>query len=159
MDWIRGQAECGYGRVVDVVAKNFRDRREMGAACAVSQGGRSEIDGPRLLSTRSIDDATAVQSTSPQMSGAPNDGSRWGTGFQLASSPPVPMLGPRSFGHAGAGAQLAFGDDEYGMGFEYLSSQMGGYGDARARELAAALSFLLRSRPPAHATSERGPRS
>ena len=50
------------------------------------------------------------------------------------------MLGARSFGHAGAGGQLAFGDDEYGVGFAYLSNQMGGYGDTRARELTSALS-------------------
>jgi CubicO group peptidase (beta-lactamase class C family) len=49
------------------------------------------------------------------------------------------MLGARSFGHAGAGGQLAFGDDEYSVGFAYLSNQMGGFGDARARELTSAL--------------------
>jgi CubicO group peptidase (beta-lactamase class C family) len=103
----------------------------------------SEIGEPRLLSTRSIDDATIVQSAGPQASGAPDDGARWGTGFQLASPPTQPMLGPRSFGHAGAGGQLAFGDDEYGVSFAYLANQMGGYGDARALELTGALSSLL----------------
>jgi CubicO group peptidase (beta-lactamase class C family) len=103
----------------------------------------SEIGEPRLLSTGSIDDATVVQSAGPQASGAPDDGERWGTGFQLASPPTQPMLGPRSFGHAGAGGQLAFGDDEYGVGFAYLANQMGGYGDARARELTTALASAL----------------
>ena len=50
-----------------------------------------------------------------------------------------PMLGPTSFGHAGAGGQLAFADREHRVGFAYLGNQMGGYGDARARELTAAL--------------------
>jgi CubicO group peptidase (beta-lactamase class C family) len=100
----------------------------------------SEIDSPRLLTVRSIDDAIVVQSQGQQRFGAPDDGARWGTGFQLSSPPYVPMLGARSLGHAGAGGQLAFGDDEYGVGFAYLSNQMGGYGDARARELTSALS-------------------
>ena len=72
--------------------------------------------------------------------GGPDDGARWETGFQLSSPPYVPMLGARSFGHAGAGGQLAFGNDECGIGFAYLSNQMSGYGDARARELTSALS-------------------
>lgn len=103
----------------------------------------SAIDGPRLLTIVSVDDAIVVQSSGQQRFGAPDDGARWGTGFQLPSPPLVPMLGPRSFGHAGAGGQLAFGDDEYGVGFAYLSNQMGGYGDARAPELTRALSHCL----------------
>jgi CubicO group peptidase (beta-lactamase class C family) len=103
----------------------------------------SEIDGPRLLTVQSIDDAIVVRSLGQQRFGAPDDGARWGTGFQLSSPPYVPMLGARSFGHAGAGGQLAFGDDEYGVGFAYLSNQMGGFGDARARELTSALSRCI----------------
>jgi CubicO group peptidase (beta-lactamase class C family) len=55
------------------------------------------------------------------------------------------MLGRTSFGHPGAGGQLAFGDVEHGVGLAYLSNQMGGYGDARARELTAALRRVLRA--------------
>lgn len=103
----------------------------------------SEINAPRLLSKRSVDDATVLRSSGQQWSGAPDDGARWGTGFQLSSPPYAPMLGPRSFGHAGAGGQLAFGDEEHGVGFAYLSNQMGGYGDARALELTRAVSRCL----------------
>ena len=53
------------------------------------------------------------------------------------------MLGPRSFGHAGAGGQLAFADPDYCVGFAYLSNQMGGYGDERARKLTLALRSAL----------------
>jgi CubicO group peptidase (beta-lactamase class C family) len=53
------------------------------------------------------------------------------------------MLGAHSFGHAGAGGQLAFADREHGVGFAYLSNQMGGYGDARANEITAALARAL----------------
>jgi len=109
------------------------------AACVTDLG-----EG-RLLTDSSINDATVVLSAGPQLSGMPDDGSRWGTGFQLSSPPAQPMLGPRSFGHAGAGGQLAFADPELGVGFAYLSNQMGGYGDARARELTLALRSALRA--------------
>jgi CubicO group peptidase (beta-lactamase class C family) len=105
----------------------------------------SDMDVPRLLRHASIEDATIVQSTGPQLSGMPDDGARWGTGFQLASPPSQPMLGPGSFGHAGAGGQLAFGDADLGVGFAYLSNQMGGYGDERAKQLTLALRAILRA--------------
>ncbi len=108
-------------------------------ACCVSEAGR-----PRLLTPASIDDAIVVRSQGRQLTGLPDDGARWGTGFQLASPPSQPMLGGRSFGHAGAGGQLAFADDAFGVGFAYLSNQMGGYGDARARTLTVALDNVLR---------------
>jgi CubicO group peptidase (beta-lactamase class C family) len=98
-----------------------------------------------LLTPESIEDALRVRSAGPQLSGLPDDGARWGTGFQLASPPGQPMLGPRSFGHAGAGGQLAFADADHRAGFAYLSNQMGGYGDARARELTVALRAALRA--------------
>ncbi|MBI3747839.1 MAG: beta-lactamase family protein [Chloroflexi bacterium] len=103
----------------------------------------SEIGGPPLLSPASIADATTERSAGPQLSGMPDDGARWGTGFQLASPPSQPMLGNRCFGHAGAGGQLAFADAEHQVGFAYLSNQMGGYGDARARVLTQALGSSL----------------
>ena len=103
----------------------------------------SDMDLPRLLLPSSVEDATIVQSAGPQLSGIPDDGARWGTGFQLASPPTQPMLGPGSFGHAGAGGQLAFCDADHGVGFAYLSNQMGGYGDERARQLTVALRSIL----------------
>jgi CubicO group peptidase (beta-lactamase class C family) len=106
----------------------------------------SPIDGPPLLTRASIEDALAVRSAGPQSTGMPDDGARWGTGFQLSSPPAQPMLGPTSFGHAGAGGQLAFGDLGHEVGFAYLGNQMGGYGDARARELTTALLGVLLAR-------------
>jgi CubicO group peptidase (beta-lactamase class C family) len=103
----------------------------------------SPIDGTRLLSALSIGDALRVRSAGPQRSGMPDDGSRWGTGFQLSSPPVQPMLGPASFGHAGAGGQLGFADAAREVGFAYISNQMGGYGDARARELTLALGRVV----------------
>ena len=114
-----------------------RSLAQLYAACV------TDVGGARLLTDSSIADATQVQSTGPQLSGMPDDGARWGTGFQLSSPPAQPMLGPRSFGHAGAGGQLAFADADHRVGFAYLSNQMGGYGDARARELTLALRSAL----------------
>jgi CubicO group peptidase (beta-lactamase class C family) len=102
-----------------------------------------EIDGVRLLTDASIEDALRVQSEGAQLSGMPDDGGRWGTGFQLASPQYVPMLGTSSFGHAGAGGQLAFGDVAQRVGFSYLGNQMGGFGDRRSRELTLAFARCL----------------
>ncbi|HVM25968.1 MAG TPA: serine hydrolase, partial [Candidatus Limnocylindrales bacterium] len=101
------------------------------------------LDGVRLLTQESIADALRVQAAGPQLSGLPDDGARWGTGFQIASPPTQPMLGATSFGHAGAGGQLAFADADHGIGFAYLSNQMGGYGDSRSRTLTEALARAL----------------
>jgi CubicO group peptidase (beta-lactamase class C family) len=104
----------------------------------------SGIDGPPLLTPATIADASRVQSSGRQLTGQPDDGARWGTGFQVSSPPAQPMLGPRSFGHTGAGGQLAFADPELNASFAYITNQMGGYGDARARMLTQALSDVLR---------------
>lgn len=102
------------------------------------------VDGASaLLTPGSIADALRVRSAGAQLTGLPDDGARWGTGFQLSSPPTQPMLGPTSLGHAGAGGQLAFGDANYGASFAYVSNQMGGYGDQRARSLTEALRGVL----------------
>jgi CubicO group peptidase (beta-lactamase class C family) len=104
------------------------------AACVTGVDG-----GPALLTAESIADGLRVQSAGPQLTGQPDDGARWGTGFQISSAPAQPLLGPTSFGHTGAGGQLAFGDADHRASFAYLTNQMGGYGDARARSLVEAL--------------------
>ena len=103
------------------------------AACVRAQ------DATLIPSDRSVEDALRVQSSGPpQPSRMPDDGARWGTRFQLSSPPSQPMLGPASFGHSGAGGQLSFADRDHRAGFAYLGNQMGGDGDARARELTIA---------------------
>ena len=86
----------------------------------------SPIDGVRLLSPASIDDALIERSSGRQRYGAPDRGERWGTGFLISSPPHVPLLGPRSFGHPGAGGELAFADDEHGVGLR-LRQQSDGW--------------------------------
>ncbi len=102
-------------------------------------------DPEPVLSPASLRDALVVRSEGRGLAGLPDDGARWGTGFQLASPPSQPMLGASSFGHAGAGGQLAFGDVDHDIGFAYLGNQMGGYGDRRALALTAALRVAIRA--------------
>ena len=104
----------------------------------------SEVDGRRIMTSGQIDDALAVQSSGQQVFGPPDRGERWGTGFALDSPPAQPLLGPRSFGHGGAGGELAFADDTYQVGFGYINNRMGGIGDPRATLLTAAVRSCLR---------------
>jgi CubicO group peptidase (beta-lactamase class C family) len=104
----------------------------------------SAVDGVGpLLTGSSIADALRVRSEGPQLTGQPDDGPRWGSGFQISSPPFVPMLGPTSFGHTGAGGQLGFADVAHRASFAYLTNQMGGYGDRRAHELVEAVRSVL----------------
>lgn len=99
----------------------------------------SNVDGVGpLLADATIADALRVRSAGLQLTGQPDDGARWGSGFQIASPPFVPMFGATSFGHTGAGGQLAFADLDRRASFAYLSAQMGGYGDRRAFALVEA---------------------
>ena len=102
-----------------------------------------ELDGVRLLTNASIEDALVEQSSGRQLYGSPIGAFRWGTGFQLDAPPWCPMLGPRSFGHDGAGGQMAFADAEVGIGFAFLTNQMGGPNDDRTRRIVAELSEAL----------------
>jgi CubicO group peptidase (beta-lactamase class C family) len=102
------------------------------------------IDGVRLMTPASLEDALAERSAGPPRFGGPDLGDRWGTGFLISSPPYKPLLGPRSFGHPGAGGELAFADDEYAVGFAYVNNQMGGFPDDRARLLVAALKDCLK---------------
>ncbi|TDC84210.1 class A beta-lactamase-related serine hydrolase [Micromonospora sp. KC606] len=102
----------------------------------------SEVDGARLLTPGSVDDAVTVRASGQQVYGHPDAGHRWGTGF-LVHSAPRPMLGERSFGHDGAGGHLAFGDDTHQVGFGYVVNQMGGVDDERAELLCTAVRDCL----------------
>jgi CubicO group peptidase (beta-lactamase class C family) len=95
----------------------------------------------RLLTRESISDATRTVSTGPSVFDV-DDGFNFGTGFGLAV-PDFPMLGPRSFGHGGAGGKAAFGDDDAEVGFAYLNNWFGTEPDTRADSLIDALRTSL----------------
>ena len=81
-----------------------------------------EVDGVRLLQAETVADATIVRSDGPQWDGNPDQPS-WGTGF-LLPFPRQPQLGPRSFGHDGAGGPIGFADPERGASFAHTLNQM-----------------------------------
>jgi CubicO group peptidase (beta-lactamase class C family) len=103
------------------------------------------LEGPRLMTQASVEDALIERSSGTPWSGGPDLRTRWGTGFALASPPTSPLLGPRSFGHGGAGGQLALADDEHAVGFAYINNQMGGIPDDRARLLVQAAAECLQT--------------
>jgi len=108
----------------------------------------SDLRGPRLLSPERVADAIVPQSWGQMFLGDPDLGQRWGAGFMISSPPIRPMLSEHSFGHDGAGGQLGFADDEYRVGFGYISNQMAPALDQRANELTRALGACLGAPEP-----------
>jgi CubicO group peptidase (beta-lactamase class C family) len=101
------------------------------------------VHGPgRLLSEESVTDALVVRSDGAPLFGG-QAGDRWGTGFVVSTPGASSMLGPRSFGHGGAGGKAAFGDDSLDVGFAYLNNWMGTVPDDRANRLVTALAACL----------------
>ena len=80
-----------------------------------------EVDGVRLLDPATVADATREQSYGPDEVLIAT--TRFGSGFFLPSAF-APLMGPSSFGHAGAGGSLAFADPERGVAFAYIMNQM-----------------------------------
>ncbi|MFE4079127.1 serine hydrolase domain-containing protein [Paenarthrobacter sp. YIM B13468] len=97
----------------------------------------SYIDGTRLLN-----DASILEALQPLSEGRPfywtDEGNIWGTGFMLHSRRRG-MAGPGSFGHDGAGGQLAFASRQHRLGFAYQTVQAGNQNDPRAELLSQAL--------------------
>jgi CubicO group peptidase (beta-lactamase class C family) len=97
----------------------------------------SEVGGRRLLGADVVRDARVERSSGPPFAG-PDEGHRWGTGFQLDSRQRR-MAGPGSFGHDGFGGCVAFAHLESEIGFAYQTTRPGGPGDSRAEALCDAL--------------------
>jgi CubicO group peptidase (beta-lactamase class C family) len=72
------------------------------------------------------------------------DGIEFSLGF-MKSTPTWPFGGPRSFGSPGSGGSLGFTDPDVGLGYAYVTSQMGTAltGDPRDVALRAALYAAL----------------
>ena len=100
-----------------------------------------EVDGIRLLGLEAVRDARVERSSGPPFAG-PDEGNRWGTGFQLSSTRRQ-MAGPGSFGHDGFGGCIAFAHPESEIAFAYQTLRPGGLGDNRAEALCEALRICL----------------
>ncbi len=98
------------------------------------------VEGVQLIT-----EATRTRVTTPRTdevetlieSGTAGPDIRFGLGYQLAS-PSMPGLGPRSYGHTGAGGRLGIADPDHGVGFGYICSRMrdiGPAGDPRWKRL------------------------
>lgn len=101
----------------------------------------TEVDGVRLLNPDTVIDAITPQSFGTSWLGT-QDGHVWGAGFMLASER-RPMAGPGSFGHDGAGGQIAFAHLPSGVSLAYQTIRPGGYPDDRADHLSNALRACL----------------
>lgn len=110
----------------------------------------SEVDGVRLLDPATVERMTVVQTDKTQMYGLPPglslpaDRSFYmSLGFWRAC-PPMPLVGPASFGHPGSGGSGAFGDPDAGVGFGYVTNLWSfRVGEPRASNLAAAVVACL----------------
>jgi CubicO group peptidase (beta-lactamase class C family) len=99
-------------------------------------------EGVRLLGDTVLDTALVVQSEGAPVFDAPAPWPRWGIGYQVDSEARR-YLGPRSFGHDGAGGQVAFADRDHEIGFAFLTNQMESRGDLRATAIVEALRGCL----------------
>lgn len=96
------------------------------------------VDGVRL-----IDDATRETATTIVTSGADKClvmETKFGMGF-MCHDGILPLTGPRSYGHAGAGGSIGFADPDLGIGYGYVMNQMSGslVGDPRTMGLTEAV--------------------
>jgi len=90
--------------------------------------------GIRLLEDATIEGATQVRSEGAPVWDVPGPWPRWGMGFQLDSEARR-YLTATSFGHDGAGGQVAFADPSTRIGFAYLTNQMEAPDDQRATRI------------------------
>lgn len=100
------------------------------------------VDGVRL-----VDDATMRAMSAEQVSGpdlALVADTRFALGFMLGNEL-VHLLGPNSFGHAGAGGSLGQADPDLQVGYGYVMNQMAGgiAGDPRTITLNDAVRACL----------------
>jgi CubicO group peptidase (beta-lactamase class C family) len=106
----------------------------------------SEVDGVRLLDPATLERAIEVQTDKTRMHGLPqelnipaNRSFYMSLGF-WRSCPPMPMVGPRSFGFPGSGGSIGFGDPDSEVGFGYVTNLWSfRIGEPRASSLAAAV--------------------
>ena len=110
----------------------------------------SEVDGVRLLDPATVERMTVVQTDKTRMHGlppgleVPPDRSFYmSLGFWRAC-PPMPWVGPGSFGHAGSGGSVGFAEPDAGVGFAYIPNLWSwNIAEPRAKNLAAAVRACL----------------
>jgi CubicO group peptidase (beta-lactamase class C family) len=106
----------------------------------------SDVEGVRLLDRATVEKAIEVQTDTTRMHGLPAglnipaDRSFYMSLGFWRSSPPMPMVGPRSFGHPGSGGSIGFADPDAEVGFGYVTNLWSfRIGESRAPSLAQAV--------------------
>jgi len=115
------------------------DARSLARLYAACIGDVTAVDGSPF---RALTDPTVARATVPRSKGT-DKVLGMPTGFGLGFIGPLmmpPGVGPRAFGHAGAGGSLAFADPDAHLAFGYVMNQMqlGMTGDQRTQTLVAA---------------------
>ena len=135
-------------RAAEVPAANMvADARSVARMYAATV---SYVDGVRLLDAATVERATEVQTDRTRMHGLPPDldipadrSFNMSLGF-WRSCMPLPMVGPRSFGHPGSGGSIGFADPDAGVGFGYVPNLWSFRpGEPRASDLAAAVAACI----------------
>jgi CubicO group peptidase (beta-lactamase class C family) len=114
------------GRAAEVPAGNgVADAASLAKMYAAMIG---EVDGVRLLKPQTVEAARTLRTGS--MSPAGDLGKlqlgtpmNYGLGYEFPR-PELPMLGPGSFGHAGAGGRIGFAHPESGVAAAYVANTM-----------------------------------
>lgn len=100
-------------------------------------------NGMRLVSpSDALDRATSTVTEGAPVFAADPPYPRWGMGLQLDSAARR-FLTAKSFGHDGAGGQVAFADPVHRVGFAFVTNWMRGPGDLRGTSLVDALRSVL----------------
>ena len=112
-------------RAAEIPAGNLvTDARSLARAYAAAVG---EEDGIRLLSDEAADAARTLQTSDSTPFGLPPGLEEFalggGLGFAV-STELMPLLGPTSFGHGGAGGSMGAASPEHELGFGYVMNQM-----------------------------------
>jgi CubicO group peptidase (beta-lactamase class C family) len=122
-------------------ANGIGDARSVARMYAACIG---EVDGIRILSAEQLAQATTQRTSGPNRVLMGLD-IQFGLGFMLHSSL-LPLGGPRSFGHFGAGGSVGWADPEAELAFGYVMNRMdlGMAGDPRSFDLIGACYEAIR---------------
>jgi CubicO group peptidase (beta-lactamase class C family) len=97
-------------------------------------------NGVRLINDETVESLREPRSEGPPVFAGPPPYQSWGAGVMVPSDWQR-YLSPRSFGHDGAGGQVAFADADAKVGFAYLTNRMSGW--ERGQSVVAALAQAL----------------
>jgi CubicO group peptidase (beta-lactamase class C family) len=116
-------------------ANGIGDARSIARMYAACIG---DVDGFRILTAEQMKDATTQRTSGPNVVLLDMD-IQFGLGFMMRSDL-IPLGGPNSFGHFGAGGSVGWADPDAGLTFGYVMNRMdmGLAGDVRSYNLVSA---------------------